>query len=132
MKSVPRALVTICLVLIGGVIGLCLWWQSVNGPPYLLSIKPSGESAVVKFEQRDSREGGDLVSPSIAVPIRVDHESAIELSSGHVQVPGGIIEFADTTLMPGRFRIRFGDETLDVMEARIIVDGVDRAWIPKQ
>jgi hypothetical protein len=44
-------------------------------------------------------------------------------------IPGGRIEFADTTLMPGRFTIRLGQTVFDVMPSRINVDGQDFEWL---
>jgi hypothetical protein len=56
----------------------------------------------------------------------------VELVSDDVVIPEGTIEFSDVTILPGRFRIRLGGSEFDVMEARILVDGKEHAWLSER
>jgi hypothetical protein len=112
------------------VLALYWLWRSANGLPYLLHMKASENGAAVQFSMRDSGAGQARVSPIFKVPVSISSDSQITLTSPNVTIPQGLIEFSDTTTMPGRFRIRFGDVVLDVMEARIIADGVSHNWVP--
>jgi hypothetical protein len=38
------------------------------------------------------------------------------------------VKFADTTILPGRFTIQFGDVELDVMSSQVLVNGVRHDW----
>jgi hypothetical protein len=126
MKRVLRPFLLILFVLIAGVLAASVLWHWVNGPPYLMTIKPSENGAVVQFVKQTG--SGDLISPIFVVPVRVDRESTVALSSRDVKMPGGVIEHADIKMKPGYFRIRFGDEVLEVMETRTIANGISHDW----
>lgn len=98
------------------------------GEPYVLLMWPSKDGGTVQFLQRQDANTR-LTSPIIDVPVLISEEQEIVLKSRDTIVPHGTVEFVDTTLLPGRFRIRFGDLELDVMEARILVNGGNREWI---
>jgi hypothetical protein len=49
-----------------------------------------------------------------------------------VSIPGCVVEFYDTTLLPGRFQIRIGDVLFDVMERGIEVGGKEVDWKPAE
>lgn len=83
----------------------------------------------MQFVKRDSRNGGRFISPGFQVPLSISTDLQIALASSDVVVPQGTVEFADTTLLPGRFRIRFGSVVLDVMESQIIKDGISHNWV---
>jgi hypothetical protein len=111
----------------------CFWaaWRSINGPPYVLIITPADEGAAVQFIRPTGSAGKDLASPWFVIAGPVSSPSKTVLASAATEVPGGIIEFADTTITPGRFRVRLGGKVFDVMEARIVVDSIDHEWTPR-
>ncbi len=104
-------------------------WFITVGEPYLLYMKPAKDGATVQFVQRRDADTR-LISPSFNVPVLISEELEVVLESRDTIVPNGTVEFADTTCLPGRFRIRFGDVELDVMEARIVENGNNRKWVP--
>ena len=99
----------------------------VQGAPFVLRITPTANGAIVEV-RCDTREGGKLVSPRFDVPGHYSESCEVVLSSRHVVIPGGKVKFADTTILPGRFTIQLGRVELDVMESRILVDGVSHNW----
>ena len=54
----------------------------------------------------------------------------VVLRSDNVSIPGCVVELYDTTLLPGRFKIRVGDVLYDVMERGIIVGDKEFDWQP--
>jgi hypothetical protein len=118
--------VLIVLCLAGACLtGITFWVLAVVpiGEPYRMILRPTGGRAVVQFLQPDR----DVKSPEFPVNLAVDRSFEIVLN-GDVAIPGGEIEFSDTTFLPGRFKIRIGDTLFDVMEYRIVVNGTDIRW----
>lgn len=102
--------------------------RSVSGPPFRLVIEPAGDQAHVTF----LRPGTGLKSRDFAVNMNISKRCEVVLESAAVQIPGGRIEFADTTVLPGRFRLRLGDSRFDVMQVGIDVDGRMSDWVREE
>ena len=107
--------------------GSAILIRYVQGPPFVLTITPTATGAAiqVRFETRD---GGKFVSPEVETPERVTEAYEIALTSGNEAIPGGKVEFADPTILPGRFTMRFGEVELDVMSSQVLVNGVVHDW----
>jgi len=101
--------------------------DEMDGTPYRMVIEPEDGGAVVRFVRPDEK----LESPPFRVAVEVDGPQEIVLDRELKQVPVGKVEFSDTTLLPGRFTIQLGESVLDVMPARINVDGKDYSWQPR-
>jgi hypothetical protein len=102
-------------------------WESLSGPPFLMVIETDDGVATVQFVQ----PGKSLVSKSLRIDLDrpLEGRHVVALNSPTVTIPGGQIEFADTSLMPGRFKIRLGRTLFDVMPAGIHVDGQHFEWV---
>ncbi len=100
--------------------------RALGGEPFRMTVEPDDGQAIVQFVQPDA----GLISESFQVKIRCEKHEEIVLSSASAKIPGGEIEFADTTLLPGRFMIRIGGSRFDVMQRRIDVDGKPSDWRP--
>ncbi|MSR56700.1 MAG: hypothetical protein EXS05_03385 [Planctomycetaceae bacterium] len=98
--------------------------QEVNGPPFRLIIEPENDHASVQFTQPNAR----LVSRSFPINLHFDERHEVILDSASVSIPGGRVEFADTTILPGRFKVRFGETLFDVMQNGIEVGGQLTDW----
>jgi hypothetical protein len=101
---------------------LLIW---VNKSPFQMVIEPRGDHAVVQFMQPDD----GLISQTFPVELRLENRQEIVLSSEAATIPGGRIEFADMTILPGHFRIRIGTALFDVMVRGIEVDGQHFEWL---
>jgi hypothetical protein len=110
-------------MLVLGVIAVWVW-HSLNGPPFQMVVEPNGDYATVQFRQ----VGAGLASNRFRVDGHFEKREVVILDSPAVTIPGGRIEFADTTLMPGRFTIRIGRTVFDVMPRSIEVDGKQFEW----
>jgi hypothetical protein len=110
------------LVLLGIAAPLLRWW--INGPPFQMVIEPGDDQATVQF----SNPGSGRRSQQFPVEVNCEQRQVVILDSPSVTIPGGRIEFADTTLLPGRFQIRFGEKVFDVMVGTIEVDGQPFEW----
>ena len=99
---------------------------TLHREPFRLSLEPADGRTVVRFSQPDR----GLVSPDFPVDLEIEAPTVVDLRSGAATIPGSTIEFSDTTMWPGRFRIRVGRTLFDVMERGMIVDGVERDWRP--
>ena len=99
--------------------------QMVGRQPYHMVIQPDDDHAVVHFFQ----PGKGLISRSIRLDIPVQKRENVVLDSPSTAIPGGRIEFADTTILPGRFKIRIAETLFDVMVNRIEVDGKPIEWL---
>lgn len=99
--------------------------QMLNDPPFRMTIEPEGDHAIVRFFQ----PGKNLISPPFRTGLRVDRRHEIVLDSRSIEIPGGQIEFWDTTILPGRFTIRLGETLFDVMSAGIDVNGSPTQWL---
>jgi len=113
------ALVSVGLVILGLFI-----INFVQGSPFQMIIQPAGSGASVQFVQ----PGKQLASPLFPVAVPTSGPQIIILSSSRVTIPRGKITFCDTTLLPGRFQIQFGESQFDVMERAVIVDNREYAW----
>ena len=120
--STRAALVSAALVVSAVVLAAVLWFRLRH--PFTMSIRPAGDGAAVRFAYRKTAQ----VSPEFPVDLPVRDTQMIILRDGGVTILGGTIEFADTTLLPGRFQIRIGETLFDVMERGIIVNGRDIEW----
>lgn len=106
------------------VLAAILFFRSLNGPPFRLLMEPGNGKANVQFVQ----PGAGLVSPRITVMLGLDKPYDLSLDAASVPIPGGHIEFADTTILPGRFKMRIGNKLFDVMVREIYVDGKPMRW----
>ena len=88
-------------------------------------IEPEDDHATVQFVQ----PGRDRVSRRFRIEGRFEEREVVVLNSANVTVPGGHIQFTDTTLMPGRFTILIGETVFDVMPGGIDVDGRPFEWL---
>lgn len=112
--------VSIAIVFIASV-GIDLF----DGEAYRLTLERRADGQVVaQFTRPDFK----LASPEFPVDLPIDKPQAAVLRSHELSIPGCIIEFCDTTTLPGRFRVRIGKSLFDVMEARIEVDGRVFDW----
>lgn len=93
------------------------------GPPFLLIVEKNDDGATVQFVKDDV-----VKSEKFPISIPISHPYNMRLTRQTAEVPNGTIEFSDTTVLPGQFRIRFGDDTFDVMWARIIVNDKNYFW----
>jgi hypothetical protein len=87
-------------------------------------VEPNDGHATVQFMQ----PGTGLISKSFSIDGQFEGREVVVLDSPTVTIPGGRIDFADTTLMPGRFTIRLGETIFDVMPRGIDVDGQHFEW----
>ncbi|CAN5899174.1 hypothetical protein BH23PLA1_BH23PLA1_08560 [soil metagenome] len=99
-----------------------------RGEPFRLTIHPDGDHTLVQFSWPN--EG--LLSPTFRVAVPVDEPQVIVLGRGEVTISGGVVEFSDTTLLPGRFQIRLGETHFDVMSSHLRVDGEKFDWEPEE
>jgi hypothetical protein len=120
----PLWIAVAAIVLVLGVLATASMWQSLNGPPFQMVVEPDDDHATVRFIDT----GKGLASDSFRIDRRIGERQVVVLDSDSVTIPGGQIEFADTTLMPGRFTIRIGQTIFDVMPSRIDVDGKHFWW----
>jgi hypothetical protein len=95
-----------------------------QGEPYSMTLRRTDGQAFVRFARADVK----LVSPEFRVDIPLETPRVILLRSDDVSIPGCVIEFFDTTILPGRFKIRIGEVLYDVMERAILVDDKEFDW----
>lgn len=100
--------------------------DATNRQPFRMTLRPADGHAIVQFAQPDR----GISSPEFAADLPIDEAHAVDLRSGEVAVPGCRVEFYDTTMLPGRFRLWIGRTYFDVMERGIIVDGKEHDWQP--
>jgi hypothetical protein len=96
----------------------------LDDEPYRLTIRPIDGVAEVQFRQ----PGPHLVSPQFRVDLELESPLTLVLDSCDVKIPGGSIEFCDTSPLPGRFRMTIGRTAFDVMEAYMEVNGTTYGW----
>jgi hypothetical protein len=125
------ALFAIAVAGISGLGNLVLLRYYVNRPPFVLIISPSDSGSIVQIIQPIGLDEKTVVSPKFPVRVDMDEPLQMALISPDCTIPNAVIEHADTTLLPGRFRIRFGNTTIDVMSARINVDGKNYEWLKR-
>lgn len=100
--------------------------DALGGKPFRMMLKPAGDHAVVQFAQPDR----ELTSPEFPADLLIEEAHAVDLTSGNVAVPGCKVEFHDTTMLPGRFRLWIGRTHFDLMQRGIIVGGKEYDWRP--
>ena len=110
------------VVLMGIAFLLVLSW--IQRAPFRMTLRPLDGHTVVQFEQPDR----NLLSDEFKVEVRVETPRTFSLRSGTISYPNVTVDFYDTTLLPGRFRIRVGRTLFDVMERGIIIDGNEHEW----
>jgi hypothetical protein len=103
-----------------------LWLDAHQEPPYRMTLRRVDDQALVQFV----RPGRRLVSPQFPVNLPSARPQVVELRSDDVSIPGCVVEFYDTTLLPGRSQIRIGEVLYDVMESGIVVGGKELDWKP--
>lgn len=119
-----RLIVAISTVLVLMGLACVLVLRSVQGSPYRMTLKPSDGRAVVQFEQPDR----NLLSDEFEIELKLETPRTFELRSGTIPFPDVTVEFHDTTLLPGRFRLRVGNTVFDVMQRAVIIDGHEHKW----
>ena len=100
--------------------------NAIQGAPYEMTLRRSHGRAVVQFARPDRR----LVSPEFPINLPIEESRVAILRSDDVAIPNCVVEFYDTTILPGRFKIRIGDTLFDVMERGIIVGDKEYDWQP--
>lgn len=95
--------------------------------PFLMTLTLASGQTRISFSRPDRH----LKSESFPVRLPLASSTVIELVDERLPVPGVTVEFCDTSLFPSRFRLAIAERSFDVMEARIVVDGVDHAWQPE-
>jgi hypothetical protein len=98
--------------------------DAIQGEPYRMTLYRVNGQSVVQFAQVDV----GCVSPQFPVNLPIESQQAVALRSKVVSIPGCVVEFCDTTILPGRFKIRIGEVTYDVMERGIEVEGKVFDW----
>jgi hypothetical protein len=98
--------------------------DAIQGEPYRMTLRRFNGQAVVQFAQVDL----GLVSPEFPVNLPIETQQVVDLRSRDVSIPGCVVEFCDTTILPGRFQIRIGEVTYDVMERGLEVGGKKFDW----
>jgi hypothetical protein len=99
----------------------------IGDRPYHMTILPTKGRALVEI----SHPASGLIAPRFRVDLVARHAHRIVLRSKDDAIPGGSIELADTTSLPGRFRIRIGGTCFEVTEQGVIVDGEEIPWCHK-
>ena len=69
------------------------------------------------------------MSRGFRVDIHVEKRMNLVLDSSSTAIPEGRVEFADMTILPGRFKVQIGQSLFDVMERGIDVDGRSSEWL---
>jgi hypothetical protein len=131
MATVSRLNFIVLAIIAAGSLfaNLVLFWHYINEPPFVLIMKPAADGGTtVQIIQPHDRDGRTSASPEFHVAVDIEKPFVRALTSRHVVVPGGVIEHGDTTLMPGAFTIRFGDDVIQVMESRVHLKGMDYEW----
>ena len=114
LSSLAAALVLACV----GLLGL------IGGEPFRVMVQPAGDRATIQFERPDD----GLVSPVFPID-RVGLSRQVGgLRVADRLIPACVVEFIDTTILPGRIRIRIDAQSYDVMERAVIVGGKEYAW----
>ncbi len=119
-----KVIVAISTVVVFMGLAFVLVVRSVQRSPFRMTLKPSNSHAVVQFGQPDR----NLLSDEFNVELRLESPRTFDLQSGTISFPNVTVEFYDTTLLPGRFRIRVGGTLFDVMERGVISDGDEHEW----
>jgi hypothetical protein len=101
--------------------------DAIQGEPYRMVVRCAEGQTLVQFLRTD--EG--LASPEFRVNMPAASPQEVDLRSGNSVIPGCSIEFSDTTILPGRFKIRIGTTLFDVMERGIFVEGKEFDWQPR-
>ena len=99
-------------------------FDAIQGEPFKMSLWSEKGESFVQFGL--PAEG--LTSRKFPVKVPVDAPQVVDLRSRSSAIPGCKIEFFDTTILPGRFKIRIGASLYDVMERGIFVDGKEFEW----
>jgi hypothetical protein len=98
--------------------------DAIQGEPYRMTLRRVNGQSIVQFAQVDIGS----VSPQFPVNLPIETQQVVDLRSEDVSIPGCVVEFCDTTMLPGRFKIRIGEVTYDVMEKGIEVAGKVFDW----
>jgi len=104
---------------------LLLFRHYVNGPPFVMIMRPAANGgATVQFIQPQNR-GRTTASPEFHVDVDLQAPFITSLNSSNVTIPGAVVELGDTTILPGAFHLRFGDDVFYVMSSRVNWKGMD-------
>jgi hypothetical protein len=127
-----RSLFLLCLLtaVIGGVIVVVthVLLDSLAEPPFHLIIEPVGVNSRVRFIQ----PGKGMVSKWFDIAASVEERRDIVLDSASVSVPLGKIEEADTTTLPGSFKVRVGGVVFTVLQRGIYAGDKYSEWLNEQ
>lgn len=116
--------ISLCMALVAG--AALTVRKAFGHEPFRMTLRPVDGHALVQFSHPDQ----GLSSPEFRADLPLDEAHAINLRSGEVRVPGCRVEFYDTSILPGRFRLWVGRTYFDVMQRGIIVDGKEHDWRP--
>jgi hypothetical protein len=127
--SQRKKVAAVCLAMLAAMVLIVLFaivgFELLQREPYRLTLKRRADGQVVaQFARPDLK----MVSPEFPIDLPIGEPHAAILRSRELSIPGCIIEFCDTTILPGRFRVRIGKSLFDVMEARIEADGRVFDW----
>lgn len=107
---------------------LVLLRHYVNGPPFVMIMRPAANGgATVQFIQPQNRSR-TTASPEFHIDVDLQAPFITSLNSSNVTIPGAVVEFSDTTILPGAFHLRFGKEVMHVMSSRVHWKGMDYYW----
>jgi len=104
--------------------GVLLRFALPHHAPFRMTLRPASGRTELQFTQPD----GNLESEIFVVDLPLAEPLAIDLVSDESPAQGVIIEFADATLLPGRFCLHIGNSKFDVMVRAILVDGDQHEW----
>ncbi len=100
----------------------------INGPPFVMIMRPAAKGgATVQFIQPQNH-GRTTVSPEFHVNVGFQAPFIESLNSGDVEIHGAVVEFSDTTILPGAFHLQFGKDVMYVMSSRVNWKGKDYEW----
>lgn len=125
IRNVLLIVVVLCGALAVVATGSAIIRRSASRQPYRLVIEPDDGHSVVHFAQ----PGRALMSRGFRVDVHVEKRMNLVLDSSSTAIPEGRVEFADTTILPGRFKVRIGQSLFDVMERGLEVDGSSSGWL---
>ena len=123
-KTTLRLLVALLVGFAAFVFAAKFGIDAVQGEPYRMTLRRADGQVIVQFARGDL----NLVSPEFPANVPLDTPRVVVLRSHDVSIPGCVVEFCDTTILPGRFKVRIGEVLYDVMVRGIVVDDKEFDW----
>ncbi len=121
IKRVVIALLVSAAVIAGIIAAVRVLYPAMRGQGgYIVSVSPDG-NVVVSRTDNNARGGPFRLRGNVA-PGTYTLGSADDARGIYT------VRFFDTTRLPGRFTLAIAGSTLDIMEARIIVDEEEKQW----